>query len=57
MNRWRNTQVELYRAAVGLLATERMLTTDDDDAADLAEAIDTLSLYLEGWDTAKWGHR
>lgn len=57
MNRWRNTQVELYRAAVGLLATERMLAADDDDAADLAEAIDTLSLYVEGWETAKWGHR
>lgn len=57
MNRWRNTQVELYRAAVGLLAAERMLTTDDTDAADLAEAIDTLSLYVEGWETAKWGHR
>lgn len=57
MNRWRNTQIELYRAAVGLLATERSLTTDDDLAAELAEDIETLSLYVEGWETAKWGHR
>lgn len=57
MNRWRNTQVELYRAAVRVLTAERCLTTDDDVAADLADAIDTLMLYVEGWETAKWGHR
>lgn len=57
MNRWRNHPTELYRAVVRLLSAERIFTADDVVAARLAEHIDTLSLYIEGWETAKWGHR